>query len=232
MARVVQDSGPVTSKRLLVVAALIALSSACGSQRPILERPRDEDIVAAVRPDLPPPPPREEPPPNEAPATQGPRDPMRGLASSSSAPEPEGVVDVDGARELRRLEESAEPVPVAPTLRAMGTVSFDRIAVGSGEGDFDPQDLGRVLRERETFFRDCFDRTSEAQLDLAARVSSRFTIDDAGGVDGVSASPSAARLERSAVCVASVIRSLRFDVPPQGGSVAVEVEVAYAPPSP
>lgn len=98
----------------------------------------------------------------------------------------------------------------------------------SGAGFFDQAVVVRMLRQRQAAIQRCYERELRNNPTLGGRVVARFTIQPTGTVSGASATQNTTGSPAVEQCVISVIRALRFNPGPEGGSVNYSFPFVFA----
>ncbi|MGF1466074.1 MAG: TonB family protein [Sandaracinaceae bacterium] len=136
--------------------------------------------------------------------------------------------DLAGSRSDRATQERGEGRPVQEVVvrgrTTIGTVTDER-----GSGDFNPSDAARVIRARQRAIQNCYERELRNNPTLRGRVAIQFTIQTTGSVTGARASENSTGSGALGTCVAGVIRRIRFNPAPVGGSVTLEFPFVFEP---
>ena len=98
-----------------------------------------------------------------------------------------------------------------------------------GSGDFDQAKVSRAIRARQRAFRACYERELRNNQTLSGKVTVRFTIVPTGTVSSASASQNTSGSASLGSCVVGVIRRLRWNPGPEGGSVTFSYPFVFAP---
>lgn len=142
-----------------------------------------------------------------------------------------------------RAPEPSEPVPEeeaesaateAADESAQGAVDLGSAVSGSpgspqDEGAFDPNAVVRQIRARLRAIQSCYEDELARDPSLQGRIVVRFTIEPSGTVSAVTATRNEMGSPAVAGCLVRVIRRLRFDPGPQGGSVSFAYPFVFHP---
>jgi hypothetical protein len=143
---------------------------------------------------------------------------------------PELPIDFDGLAEILAggaVTGSAADVLAeagAPRSRPEGTLAV-RSEITGGDGDFDGDALARILHDRRLALIGCFAR---GEAPRAARVALEVTVQVSGATSARATSADGGPPD-AAECVVAVVRRLRLEPAPVGGSAVHSVELSYAP---
>jgi TonB family protein len=105
---------------------------------------------------------------------------------------------------------------------------FDEIDEPTGRGFFDQRQVTEAVRRRLGAIRRCYEHTLGARGEVSGKVTTEFTIQEAGNVTSVRTVENTTGTPRMAECVERSVRTLRFDPGPEGGSVTFRYPFVFA----
>lgn len=130
-----------------------------------------------------------------------------------------------GGQQAARAQQEGERVV---EVRVRGRTTVGALDDESGSGSFDANLVVRQLRLRQSAIQRCYERELRNNPTLNGRVVTRFTIQPTGTVSGVSATENSTGSPAVAECVNTVVRGLRFNPGPEGGSVTYSFPFVFA----
>jgi TonB family protein len=105
-----------------------------------------------------------------------------------------------------------------------GTVRFEPLAMQSaGPGTFDTSQLVRMIHMRQAALRNCYLRVLRNDPTIAGDLTCSLTIDATGAVSATSVVNDTTGASPLSQCAVVVLRSMRFEVAPEGGDVTYTV---------
>jgi outer membrane biosynthesis protein TonB len=113
--------------------------------------------------------------------------------------------------------------------RIRGRVSFQSGDEIGGSGMFDQSQVVRMIRQRQSAFKRCYETSLRNNPSLQGKVTVQFTIEQRGNVSAARAVENTTNDAGLASCVVGVIRRLRWREGPEGGSVQYSYPFVFAP---
>lgn len=121
--------------------------------------------------------------------------------------------------------EAFKPVCDEPIIK--GTVQLAAVERSGGTGAFDAKVVDRELQKRASALKACYEQSLRKDPALRGAVTVEFTLEPTGATSHVSTAANAdARL---ATCLTDVVKRVRFQPGPDGGSVSYRCSVAFSP---
>ena len=113
--------------------------------------------------------------------------------------------------------------------RITGRVNFQGGGDVGGAGQFDQGQVTRRIRARRRAFQACYERSLRNNPTLRGKVTVQFSIQPTGTVSGARATENTTGDAGMASCVVGVVRRLRWNPGPEGGSVSYRYPFVFAP---
>jgi TonB family protein len=136
-----------------------------------------------------------------------------------------GLAAAGGAGATAQQAEGQQVVEV----RVRGNLRLDDGEAIGGDGDFDATQVVRLIRQRLSAIRACYERELRRNPQLAGKVTVDFTIQTTGSVSNVRASENTTGDDAVASCVTGVVQRFRWNPGPEGGSVTFSYPFVFAP---
>jgi len=136
-----------------------------------------------------------------------------------------GLQAAGGAGATAQQNEGTQVVEV----RVRGRVSPEGGDAIGGDGDFDQSNVTRLIAQRISAIRACYEAQLRRNPTLSGKVTVEFTIQTTGSVSGVRASENTTGDAAVATCVTGVVSRFRWNPGPVGGSVQFAYPFVFAP---
>jgi TonB family protein len=109
-----------------------------------------------------------------------------------------------------------------------GRAAAERAEAVGGSGELDDAEVRRVINQRMTAVRMCYERQLRRNRQLQGRLNIQLTIGMSGSVSSASAVQNTIGDPDVAACVVSVLRNAHFAAP-SGGAVTISVPFVFTP---
>ena len=131
-------------------------------------------------------------------------------------------------REGQNVAAANEGSPVQEQ-RVRGRVNFQGGGETGGAGVFSQAQVSSRIRARRRAFQGCYERSLRNNPALRGKVTVQFTIQTTGTVSGARAAENTSGDAGLASCVVGVVRRLRWNPGPEGGSVQYRYPFVFQP---
>jgi Ca-activated chloride channel family protein len=121
------------------------------------------------------------------------------------------------------LATAPSPAP-EPRMSRKNVVQFDDFSVA---GSLDRRSISLVIQRHRAAIRSVYDTALKSNPNLSGRVVVKFTIDASGAVTGASVTSSTVADAELVKKLLEVVRRMRFDPTPGGGSVTVNYPFVF-----
>ncbi len=113
--------------------------------------------------------------------------------------------------------------------RVRGNIRFDSGDEIGGDGEFDQSAVTALIRQRQSAFRACYETELRRNPTLNGKITVEFSIQESGAVSGARATENTSGDSALETCVVGVVRRLRWNPGPTGGSVTFSYPFVFAP---